>query len=344
MRKGWLFILLLTCTLMLNAQGLPKSVISAIDKQTKMAEGFHIVNINNKDYSILITDSNVISIRRQVIPFILIRSEDSLLFEMIEEAYAAFLLKIDNPRFDNISVTDGDWLMLEQIGDELDYNIKRINNFYVTLSLVSNGRTLELQFPIDYQKFHSGSRSEIEKSFIDGLSRFNKRRARMLPDYTIDQLKKVGDNIYVLPGEQYLTNSINENSYLSKNTDSSFDYIVNPKQPVATISNMIVLGIGYTANLNMTISRHEYGESTILNIPLEVFLQYCVSEGCRIFWGFDSLKDDILKGTIFCNNSLQGYEHIIRVKCAPSHLGEKDFVMNGRVSLFVPTTNVVSNY
>ena len=342
MKKVVFSLFLLACTLTLSAQGLPKPVIWAIDMQTRMTEGNHIVSINNKDYSIMIMDSNVISIRRKVVPFTLVRGEDSLLFEMIEEAYAAFLLRIDNPRFENIHV-EGDWLMLEHLDNELNYSINQISNI-IMISLASNDRTLVLQFPIDYQKFHSGSRSEIEKKFLAGLSLFNTRRNRILPDYTIDQLKKVGDNIYVLPGEHYLSNSINKNSYLSKNSDGSFDYIVNPKQPIATISNMIVLGIGYTTNLNITISRHEYGESTVLDIPLEVFLQYCVSEGCQIFWGLDTSKYDILKGTIFCHNSLQGYEHIIRVQCDPSHLGEKDFVMNGRASLFVPTTNVVSNY
>ena len=168
--------------------------------------------------------------------------------------------------------------------------------------------------------------------------------SRPLPVYYKENLIDIGNNNFLLKGSTYLISTVNRNSYLLKNDEDSLCFITNPKQPIATFSNMVVIGVGYCATLNMSILTHEYGSKATLTVPLEQFIQYCIHTGCEIYWGYDKLELDILYGTIFCYNQKQGYEHIVHLQCDTSNLGEENFEIESRVSLFVPTTNIQNNF
>ncbi len=340
-RSVFILLLLICCSGWAFAQGLPPVLRYEISIQTNLSDGEHMIEISSKKYVIRIEQQEIKSIRRVVLPKGVRDIIDSPVADMIEEAYASHLLRIDDPRFENISVLEGEWEYLESVTDD-DIEVKTSfqDDSFLVISISNKGNNLSIMCPVDYQLYNSGTRTEIENSFINELLLYDVKGGRMPPRFSYEDLNEIGDNLFVLPGERYILNSINRNAYISSN-NNELDFIVNPIQPIATISNMIVVGVGYKATINLSIMRHEYGEKTIIQVPLEQFLQFCIANGCQVFWGIREYKDGVLSGTIFCHNVKQGYEHIVRIQCDTFDLGAESFSMVGKASLFIPTTNLL---
>lgn len=340
MRRIYLIILILLLPYVIVAQDIPKTVVELIKSSTRLNDGMHIVYIQNKEFEVSINNKSIKSIKRRIIQDDLRNNIDSAIVDYLEEAYAAHLLNVNNPKFNDIEITQGNWTSFEKLDTIVECNLVYNDFKYITISLKSDTDVLCMSFPIDYQKFNNGSRTEIENQFIDGLLSYKVKKTRNLPLYFKEDLIDIGNDNFLLKGSTYLISTVNNNSYLSKDDKDSLRFIVNPKQPIATLSNMIITGAGYPATLNMSISTHEYGSKTTLSVPLEQFLQYCIIGGCEIYWGYEKLESNILYGTIFCYNPKQGYDHIIHLYCDIENLGEDNFEIHSRVSLFVPTTNI----
>ncbi len=344
MRLLILLFLVLLFPYAIVAQNIPKDIFESIKSSTDLIDGVHTVDIKNRLFEVYIHDKGVRSIKRRIVQNELLNDVDSEVLAYLEEAYAAHLLSIDNPKFDDIEIIRGNWNTFENLHNVIECSLVYNELMQVTLSLKSDTDELCVSFSVDYQKFNNGSRAEMENEFIEDLLSYKVTESRHLPVYSKENLVDVGNNNFLLKGSTYLIPTVNRNSYLSKNDEDSLYFITNRKQPIATFSNMVVTGIGYCATLNMSILTHEYGSKAMLSVPLEQFIQYCIHTGCEVYWGYDKLELDILYGTIFCYNPKQGYEHIVHLQCDTSNLGEENFEIDSRVSLFIPTTNTQNNF
>ena len=322
------------------AQDIPLNIIEKIRSATSMENGIHQIIIAERKYEVYIKKERITTIKRIVIPESIRHNIDKSFVSLIEEAYASFLLKINNPRFTDIVFLNGNWMLLENLNNNIEFKVTYEDHRNTIISLKSENNLFSIKLPIDYLKFHSGTRTDIENDFIERLKSYNIQGCRKKTIYNIDNLKHKGKNLYILPGDHYIHSYINQDSYLSITDNDSSCFIVDSIYPVETISNMINIGIGYPAFLNITIPKHEYGEKTYIRTTLEKFIQFCMQEGCKIYWGYDSIKDSILNGTIFCYNENQGYEHLVQIKCNTTQLGDKKFEIEARAYLFIPTTNV----
>lgn len=277
-------------------------------------------------------------ISHKVIPTSIRQNADSVYINFLEQAYASHLQKTTSPRFNDIEIIQGSWGMLEHLNDSTRCEIVHDrSNFTITLS--TGYEVFTFRSPIHYQKFHIGSRDELENGFLKALLEYQIDTSTSSSSCLASECLPENDGIFILKGEYYLNRAINSNAYLTKNIDGTFNFIVTPKQPVATIANMVIHGVGYSALFDISVSAHEYGSIKKAKVPLEQFRQYCIHEGCKLYWGFEEYEADILKGSLICHNEREGYEHIVRITCHPSDLGNQEFEMSARVSLFVPTTN-----
>lgn len=184
-------------------------------------------------------------------------------------------------------------------------------------------------------------RAEREEAFIAGLKAMKVDSLRPQPNFTITDLKRAGENnLFVLKGETYLIDNVNGDSYLAAGKGGEAEFVYDPALPAATIANMVVIGGGYRAMLDLTVAKHRIGELEQFQMPLEALLQYCINEGCKVYWGLKSVAENKLEGTIFFYNAAKGYDHVVRIECYPSLLGDESFTMKAHASLFIPTNNV----
>lgn len=323
------------------SQVIPEEFIDSISLQTNWINGTHKINYNVNEFTICIKDNQLTSLRVPMFNDSVRKNMNNNVLNYIEEAYAYYLLNINDDKYKEFHFIKGSWANLNSINKEASFTLTNNNSQTYTATWNKKDSIIILTFPIRYDNINKGTRSEIENRYIDRLKHFIVKEPRHIPHANISELKQIEDSIYVLPGNSYIINSVSSDSYfmINKNTNQA-KYIMDANNPIRTIANMIVIGNGFGGNLELKISKHEYGKSEVINIPLETFIQYNLANGCEIFWGLDNIDANILKGTIFCYNFNEGYDHIIRVEVNTSQLGSNKLTIKGYASLFVPTDNI----
>lgn len=319
------------------SQTIPEKFKEKVSSQIKWIDGSYKIKYNDNIFIIKIENKKIISLRAPIFHETIYNN----ILNYIEEAYAYYLLNINNERYSDFHFIKGSWVDLNTINKDASFTLTNNNSQTYTATWNKKDSIVILTFPISYNKINKGTRSEIENRYIDGLKHFIVKGPRHIPETTISDLKEIGDSIFVLSGNTYVINNVSSDSYFTINKkNNQTEYIMDIRNPIPTIANMIVIGNGFEGNLELKISRHEYGKSEVINTPLETFIQYNIANGCDVFWGLDSFNSNILKGTIFCYNPNEGYDHIIRIEVNTSHLGSNKLTIKGYASLFVPTNNI----
>lgn len=337
-----IFILFFIGINIVYSQTLPENFKAKISSQTNFVDGEYDINYEGNDFIININGQKLTSLRASLFQDSIYESMNRKILNYIEEAYAAYLLKTNAPEFNDFHFKKGSWENLNTFNQGASFTLSNNNNqSYTAIWNNKKDSVVILTFPISYDRTNKGTRSEIENRYIEGLKHFTVKGQRPVPHVAIDELEQIADSIYILPGNSYIISNVSSNSYFTVNrNDGKCELIMDANNPQPTVANMIVRGDGFDVTLELRIAKHEYGESETISIPLEAFIQYNIANGCDIFWGFDSLDSNILKGTIFCYNSNEGYDHTIRVELDTTRLGSDKQVMKGHASLFVPTNNV----
>lgn len=323
------------------SQVIPEEFIDSISLQTNWINGTHKINYNVNEFTICIKDNQLTSLRVSMFDDSVKNNTSINVLNYIEEAYAYNLLNINDKRFNDFYFIKGSWADLNTINKDAYFTLTNNNSQTYTATWNKKDSIVILTFPIRYDNINKGTRSEIENRYVDNLKHFIVEEPRQIPHVNIPDLKQIEDSIYALPGNTYIINSVSSDSYftINKKTNQA-KIIMDAKNPIPTIANMVVIGNGFGGILELKISKHEYGRSEVINIPLETFIQYNLANGCDIFWGLDNIDANILKGTIFCYNINEGYDHIIRIEVNTSQLGSNKLTIKGYASLFVPTNNI----
>ena len=151
MIKRKIILLIIVYSAVGYAQIIPRQVIDVIDSKTSMNNGSYRFDIDNKEYFVTIEGNKVSSIRRVVFPNSIRQAVDSVLMNVLEEVYATKLLKIINPRFDDIKLIKGWWSLLENISDNTEYSISYMDFVDIIISLKLDNGIFVVKIPVDYQ-------------------------------------------------------------------------------------------------------------------------------------------------------------------------------------------------
>lgn len=225
----------------------------------------------------------------------------------------------------------------KNISPETSHSITNLNSRELLVEWETENGSLQVSMPLSYQTVKSGSRSDIEASFIENVKNCDKNR-----NATIDLQKAepYGDDKYIIPGYSYQNKDITRNVYLT--TDSVVSPVWDSNFPLESIANMFICpdNAYKDIELNLTVLKHEYGEKETLTVSLDRFLAYCEEEGCVPFWGVEKFQEGKIEGALFLYNQNQGYDHVLKIDCIPQEVIEGTGSVTARASLFVPTNNV----
>lgn len=225
----------------------------------------------------------------------------------------------------------------KNISPETSHSITNLNSRELLVEWETENGSLQVSMPLSYQTIKSGSRSDIEASFIENVKTCDKNRNAVID---LQKAEPYGDDKYIIPGYSYQNKDITRNVYLT--TDSVVSPIWDSGLPLESIANMFICpnDIYKDIELNVTVIKHEYGEKESLTVSLDRFLAYCEEEGCVPFWGVEKFQDGKIEGALFLYNQNQGYDHVLKIDCIPQEVIEGRGSVTARASLFVPTNNV----
>lgn len=315
------------------AQSLPEYFRVVIENNTRMNDGSYGILLKGDMYNVDIKDGIVKSISRS---FLLDSSKtyNKNVMSYLERAYADFSLNNVIP--DEMTVVDGSWGRIKPPVDFFNINLDDVKGYTVTIGTKPNSITVS--FPLNYYLFKGDDRTAIEDSFIEELSAFKvdttyKNDAALVKS----DLELIVNNIYVLRGNYFLTENINQNRYYYLSEDSIFSYVFDLTHPLYSFSNLLLADTFYGALINLNIQQHEYGNIHTMTIPLEQLILFCRSQGCCVYWGVSHHEGEKINGTLFFRNPYEGYEHVIRLKCDFNTLELDKIVINATAMLFVPS-------
>lgn len=239
-------------------------------------------------------------------------------------------------RFDDVTFPLGSWDMLGLVTDSTACTLSMINGLRYHLAL---GENVVMEFPVQYDQLLGGARSEIERKFVERLQTSQAGPAMRLDLSGITPTPV--DDYYKLAGEKYGITEVNSSCCLTKTDEETYIPLFDAGHPTQSVANLFVCGIdSLSVPLTVIISRNDYGVRDTLVTTVESLMAVCLDDGFEAYWGTESVTEEKLCGTVFLNNTYLGCDHLIRLECDPRLIGQEEFAINGRMSLYIPTTNV----
>lgn len=322
-----------------EAQQQLNTALQSAFRTDTLPDGDHLLALDTLvKVQLSMKNGEIISARRQLFSKPMLESTYGTSLRYVEEAALYSALSVPNPRFDKLIFIQGTWLDITP-GSEVQISVPDRNEILVSWS--TDSTVTELTFPVQYQDIIGGDRADIENSFLDSLRTFVSRRPPVtLPDTT--KLQQADSAIWILPGTQYNLPDVNDNRYYSLGTDSVFTLTNNQLRPVETLANMLVASVPDSCDVTVDLVaiKHKYGDKEVATVGLEQLIALAQKQGCRTFCGIEEIGDKEITATLFLYNQPQGYDHILRLTVPTVQLGTKSVRMKGRISLFVPTSNV----
>lgn len=301
-----------------------------------------LVNVDGYNVHIICEDGLVSQIGLNLFSDDMKNSMDRSLLEFIETALLAKILNEDKGSFENLKIAEGTLSDFKGIDYQSPYTLTAVDSKDWALEWDLGNKKIVLSLPIGYDIIQEGSRGEIENEFIKKLQAKKNTERKSFRNYSHEELKRYGEDLYFLPGDTYISKDINRNTIFEKEDSISFKPVWNISHPVESIGNMMIYPSSIYSNpiLDVTILKHEYGETENIEITLNKFIAICENEGCIPFWGVENFDGEKLQGALFLYNPFQGYDHVLKIECKPEEIINGTGKIKGRASLYIPTNNV----
>lgn len=232
---------------------------------------------------------------------------------------------------------------LKKIGPDTPVTVNTYGSNQMRVIWTLGGKEVMVAVPIGYDKVYQGTRSEIESRFIADVKSGETGR-RPFREIDRDELELYGDSLHILTGDYYQNRAVNRNLYLMPG--ETLSPVWNASYPQESIADLILYPSSAYGNveLELKVSRHDYGKTETLTVPLYNLLAAAESAGCTPYWGVEKFADGKLQGALFLYNPQQGYDHVVRLEMEPEAVITGTGKIRGRASLFIPTNNVDDLY
>lgn len=235
----------------------------------------------------------------------------------------------------------GNWDMLFQLGDTTICNINNLGDkTYVVQWLKDDKVILEVSFPVDYELLANSSRREMEVRFIKELKSYQvqKLRSGQVTDST--QLKKYAiDGVFVNEGYSYVINAITSNTYYVKKNEH-YSLLYDNKNMAESMSNLMLSPAALPkAHISLAFAMSTYKNETIDMDYCQLY-EFCVSNGCEPFFGYEGVTDGMASGTLIMHNKKSGYNHIFYIQCPVQEIGKPEAHLKGTGYIYTPSSNI----
>lgn len=196
---------------------------------------------------------------------------------------------------------NGSWTDLEKIRPSDRCTIEnRDDKWYIVRWERVRQDNLAVVVPIDYELLANSTRKEIEQDFSRHLKQYHPKRDR------------------------------------SEGSAS----ILKGTVPQETLSNILMASnVPIKATLNLELLYAGFRKET-MTISLSQWMGFCRSEGCTPYYIYEGAKDDQASAMLLMYNRSEGYAHLLHLHAAISQLEAPEQTYQGKVYMFIPTSNV----
>ena len=239
----------------------------------------------------------------------------------------------------------GSWQTLEQLGDTLAATISNLDDKTYVVSWSQKGQEVaQVSFPIRYDLLANSSRGEMEEDFVRNLRVFKSEPFKPSDVSSLPLMNAVDSvvaGIYPTEGQSYLIPSITNQLYVQVDHDGSRRLLIDKRHVAESLANILLSPAKEedTMPMELSVRKSDY-HTDVVNTTPKAFRDYCLSQGCKPYFGFESIRGGNASAILIMSNKALGYDHIIHITCSTSDIGSEDLVLKATAYLFTPTHNV----
>jgi hypothetical protein len=255
------------------------------------------------------------------------------LFRFIERYLLELDLRIDGKApdlrmdVDQVVFTRGTPALLRTLTPESDFSfdLEEIRNRFYRLTWTlggTEGREVSLVIPANCQLIMGANAIELEQLAERNILRATPFDRQTVLNRWAESEGFRGESALILDGGAYMSRYIRGDLYISEQLGRDHP-VCTLWQPMQSVSNLMLTGIGPgTYPLALTMNRYG-GKRDLLDVTLSQYIAFCLSEGCKLYFGVKQKTDTAVTGALFAYNAKYAYTHLLDVTFPISLLGDK---------------------
>lgn len=242
----------------------------------------------------------------------------SPVFNFIERYLLELDLRLDGRTpaarmdIDKVVTTAGDISMLHTMAADAAFTIETITRRMYRLKWTAGARTLSITIPADCQLLSGANAIELEEIFERDLQ-------RIIPisgDDIINDWKSAkvarSEGLLIVDGGTFMSEMIRGDIYLTEQGGRR-RLVADASKPRQSVANIMLTGCyERTIPLDLTIDRYGYKSSKVA-VTVQQFVNYCLTEGCRLYFGVKTNDGERLTGTLFALNEKMACNHVLSI-------------------------------
>ena len=273
------------------------------------------------------------------------------IFDFLERYLLELDLRLDGKDaatrmdIDQVVVTKGSLQMLHQLSEQsaITASVDEITRKMYRLGMLIDGRELTVVIPADSQLLFGGNLIELEHAFIDGMRRMIAVEPEALIQNWDAALVSKGEGCLVIDGGYYRIEEIRGDIYLTRRRGHR-QLLMDRRSPARSVSNMMLTGIA-PRSVTLQADFHVYGNKIDhRQVGLQQFVDYCMSEGCRLYFGMKTLTDTEITGTLFAYNEKYAYTHMLSATIPLDILEGSESQITGKAYIYIPLHDITEKY
>ena len=246
---------------------------------------------------------------------------------------------------DKVVLRDGSFDNIPKLSSNVLFEINRFEDkgYEVSWKDLRGKILLSLQFPIKSELLLGMPKAEIEKTMKGQLQSYPDTTCLWTADSVLSSVE--GEILRSTVSEYYYVKSLNTETYYKSSPRYRRRRTGTAEQKAYSSANLFHGLIKETDKYKIHIDQNLYGfkeESYI--IPLNQWLNYCLINKLKIYFGIEEERTDGLKALIIAKDNDLGFCHMMTVILPENFVDKHDTILKAVLNAYIPLDNVKDLY
>lgn len=205
---------------------------------------------------------------------------------------------------------------------------------------VTEGKKVTMTFPLSYDLLSGSDIDERERRLPEQIFNFEPDTAtvRIIPaEMQVDSIK----NILVSQSESYFTEGLTSSRYYEE-LDDEIEPLYSLDYPAETMANLLTdTDIYNEFDINVKLRCYNY-QKVYMFLPLNRFVGYFLSQGCKPYFGIISADGGKIVGELVYVNRDMGYCHALKVTLNEQDLIDRQGIIQARMVSYIPVSRIIN--
>lgn len=245
---------------------------------------------------------------------------------------------------DKVVLVKGSLSMLAALTPADGFAVEEIvRRMYRITWTLSDRREVTLTFPASVQLFVGANAIELELMMERDVQRMLPIAGdALISDWSTAQVSRAGDLTVVERGA-FLSDMIRGDLYLTERRGKR-QLLCDRKSPSRSVSNIMLTG-QYAEEIPLRLMLNRYGRQVdTLQVTLQQYVNYCLAEGCKLYFGIKTTDVGRLTGTLFAMNEAMAYDHVLSVDFPLGILDGSHEAVTATAYVYIPLQNVTEKF